>query len=201
MTVQAFTNEKGVALIAAVATLLILSLMGAVVVSVVGTESYSVVHQAQSLDTYWIAEAGVHRALTYLSREDGTCTAISGAAAFTNVALGGGTFTVTATRYNPSPGSLAADITAASTTISVGAGETTGFAPRGRIAIGSELIDYTGTTATTFTGARRGVDGTTAPAQHSAGAAVSQYQCTITSISTLPSSFGDAKRTVEAMVQ
>ena len=200
MTVQAFTNEKGVALIAAVATLLILSLMGAVVVSVVGTESYSAIHQAQSLDAYWVAEAGAHKALTYLSRESGNCTAISGAAAFTNVALGGGTFTVTATRYNPSPASLAADITAATTTISVGAGETTGFAPRGRIAIGSELIDYTAISGDDFTGARRGVDGTTA-AVHTTGAAISQYQCTITSISTLPSSFGDAKRTVEAVVQ
>ena len=135
------------------ATLLILSLMGAVVVSVVGTESYSAIHQAQSLDTYWIAEAGAHRALTYLSREDGTCTAISGA--FDDVALGGGTFTVTATRYNPSPASLAADITAASTTISVEAGETTGFAPRGRIAIESELIDYTAISGNDFTGPRR----------------------------------------------
>ncbi|MFQ5847806.1 MAG: hypothetical protein ACE5IQ_09100 [Candidatus Methylomirabilales bacterium] len=198
MTMRPLTNEKGVTLIAAVATLLILSLMGTVVVSLVGTESYSAIHQGQSLDAYWLAEAGAHRALTYLSREDGNCTAITGAANFTNVALGGGTFTVTATRYNPSPTSLTADITAASTTITVG--DTTGFAPRGRVAIGSELIDYTGTTATTFTGARRGMDATTAAA-HSTGAAVSQFQCSITSTGTLSAGFGDAKRVVEAIVQ
>ncbi len=200
MTVQAFTNEKGVALIAAVATLLILSLMGAVVVSVVGTESYSAIHQAQSLDAYWIAEAGAHKALTYLSRESGSCTAITDASDFTDVDLGGGKFTVTATRYNPSPTAIndADGITAGDTTITVDT--TTDFAPYGRIAIESELINYSGKTATTFTGAQRGVDGTTA-ATHADDTAVSQYQCSIISTGTIEAGFGDATRTVEVVVQ
>ena len=191
-------NEKGVTVIAAVATLMVLSLMGTVVVSLVGIENYSAVHQAQTLEAYWIAEAGVQRALTYVSREDGSCTAITGAAQFTNVTLGRGTFTVTATRYLPSPTTLSANITASDTTITVGS--TTGFAPRGRIAIDSELIAYTGTTATTFTGAKRGMDGTTAAA-HTSGASVSQLQCTISSTGTVSAGFGDAKRVVEAVVQ
>jgi hypothetical protein len=191
-------NEKGVTVIAAVATLMILSLMGTVVVSLVGIENYSAVHQAHTLEAHWIAEAGIQRSLTYMSRESGSCTTISGQAPFTNVTLGRGTFTVTATRYNPSPTSLSADITAADTTITVGS--TTGYAPRGRIAIDSELIAYTGTTATTFTGAKRGMDGTTAAA-HTSGAAVSQLQCTINSTGTVASWFGDAKRVVEVAVQ
>jgi hypothetical protein len=133
-----------------------------------------------------------------MSREDGSCTAITGAAQFTNVMLGRGTFTVTAIRYLPSPTTLSANITNTDTTITVG--DTTGYAPRGRIAIDSELIAYTGTTATTFTGAKRGMDGTTAAA-HSSGATVSQYQCTISSTGTVSAGFGDAKRVVEAVVQ
>jgi len=191
-------NERGVTVIAAVATLMVLSLMGTVVVSLVGIENYSALHQAQTLEAHWIAEAGIQRALTYMSREDGSCTAITGAAQFTNVTLGRGTFTVTATRYLPSPTTLSANITNTDTTITVGS--TTGYAPRGRIAIDSELIAYTGTTATTFTGAKRGMDGTTAAA-HTSGAAVSQLQCTISSTGTVSAGFGDAKRVVEAVVQ
>jgi Tfp pilus assembly protein PilX len=200
MSAQIVKNERGTALIAAVATLLILSLMGMVVVSMVGTEEFSAVHQAQSLDAYWVAEAGAHKALTYLSRESGNCTTITGASAFTDVALGGGTFTVTATRYNPSPTAIndADGITAGDTTITVDS--TTGFAPFGRIAIESELINYTAITATTFTGAQRGVDGTTAAA-HADNIAVSQYQCSIVSTGTLSAGFGDATRSVEAVVQ
>jgi hypothetical protein len=201
MTIKHARNEKGVTVIAAVATLMILSLMGTVVVSLVGIENYSALHDAQSLQAQWIAEAGIQRALTYMSREGGNCTTISGQAPFTNVTLGRGTFTVTATRYNPTATSLSADITAAETTITVGS--TTGYAPRGRIAIDSELIAYTGTTATTFTGAKRGVDdpsGTSAAA-HTSGAAVSQYQCTLSSTGTVASWFGDAKRVVEVAVQ
>lgn len=198
MAMKHVSNEKGVTVVAAVATLMVLSLMGTVVVSLVGIENYSALHQAQTLEAYWIAEAGVQRALTYMSREDGSCTAITGAAQFTNVMLGRGTFTVTAIRYLPSPTTLSANITNTDTTLTVG--DTTGYAPRGRIAIDSELIAYTGTTATTFTGAKRGMDGTTAAA-HSSGATVSQYQCTISSTGTVSAGFGDAKRVVEAVVQ
>jgi len=198
MAMKHVSNEKGVTVIAAVATLMVLSLMGTVVVSLVGIENYSALHQAQTLEAHWIAEAGIQRALTYMSREDGSCTAITGAAQFTNVTLGRGTFTVTATRYLPSPTTLSANITSTDTTITVG--DTTGYAPRGRIAIDSELIAYTGTTATTFTGAKRGMDVTT-PAAHTSGAAVSQLQCTISSTGTVSAGFGDAKRVVEAVVQ
>ncbi len=191
-------NEKGVTVIAAVATLMVLSLMGTVVVSLVGIENYSALHQAQTLEAHWIAEAGIQRALTFMSRESGNCTTITGAAQFTDVTLGRGKFTVTATRYNPSPTTLSANITNTDTTITVGS--TTGYAPRGRIAIDSELIAYSGTTASTFTGAKRGMDGTTAVA-HTTGAAVAQLQCTISSTGTVSAGFGDAKRVVEAVVQ
>jgi hypothetical protein len=200
MKMRMIRNEKGVTVIAAVATLMVLSLMGTVVVSLVGIENYSALHQAQSLEAQWIGEAGVQRALTYLSREDGSCSAITGAAQFTNVTLGRGTFTVIASRYTTgitSPTTLSANITNTDTTITVVS--TTGYASRGRIGIDSELVNYTGTTTTTLTGAKRGMDGTTAAA-HTSGAAVSQLQCTITSTGTVTAGFGDAKRVVEAVV-
>ena len=49
---RALANEKGLSLIMAVATLLLFSFMALIMVSVVGKESYSVVHQAQSLDAF-----------------------------------------------------------------------------------------------------------------------------------------------------
>lgn len=158
-------DEKGTALIAAVATLLILSLMGVVVVSLVGTESFSALHQAQSAQALPLAEAGAHRAVGFLSREGGECEAISDNVQFTDVALGPGTFSVTGTRYNPTPTALSADIGAADTTIPVAS--TAGYAPHGSITIESETIYYAGITPTSFIGARRGAAGTTA-ASHSA---------------------------------
>ncbi len=204
MAIGALANEKGVTLIVAVATLVILSLMGAVILSLVGTESYSAIHQAESLQTFGLAEAGAHRAVTYLSREDGACASITGAAQFTNVALDRGTFTVTGTLYNPAPITLTADIGATDTIIRVGS--TAGFAPRGRIAIESELIDYTGLgppcggPPACFTGVRRGMEGTPASA-HSAGASAAQYQCTIVSTGTISSGLGNAQRVVEVTIK
>lgn len=213
---KTLTNQRGVTVIAAVATLLVLSLVGTVVVSLVGIENYSALHQAQTLEAHWIAEAGIQRGLTYMSRENGNCTAITGGS-WTDVTLGRGTFTVMATRYISST-TLPANITAGDATIRVWS--TTNFhspgpvyASRGRIAIESELIDYTGTGTTAaqcgggtppcFTGAKRGVDdpsGTSAVA-HNSGAAVAQYQCIIKSTGKVTGGFGNAQRVVEAVAQ
>ncbi len=54
---RALANEKGAGLITAVATLLILSLMAVVLVFLVGTETFSVVHHAQSTQSSLLAEA------------------------------------------------------------------------------------------------------------------------------------------------
>ncbi len=148
MTMRTLGNEKGASLIMAVATLLILSLMAVVIMSLVGTETFSALNQTQSLQTFDLAEAGAHRAITYLGLEGGTCTAITGASQFTNVAMGRGTFTVTATHYNPTSTTLSADITASETPIPVG--DTANFAPHGRMHIrqpAPEVVDPV-TTAT-----------------------------------------------------
>ncbi len=197
MTLPHFANEKGVALIAAVTTLLVLSLVGTVVVSMVGTKSYSTLHQAQSVQALSLAEAGANRALAYLSKEGGACTDITGAPQLTDVALGPGTFAVTATRYNPASTTLSAAILDTDTTIPVAS--TAGYAPHGRITIDSEQIDYTAITGTSFSGVRRGANETTA-ASHSSGTPVNQDQCTITSTGTISAAFGDARRVSEVIV-
>ncbi|MFQ5839307.1 MAG: hypothetical protein ACE5HK_01130, partial [Candidatus Methylomirabilales bacterium] len=188
------TNQKGVTLIAAVATLVILSLMGVVLVSLVGTQTHSTLHQGQSSQAFYLAEAGAQRALTYLSSEGGDCASTS----FPNVPLGPGTFTVTATAYHPTPTTLNGGIGAGDTTIPVVS--TAGYAPRGRITIEAEEIDYTGTTGTTFTGARRGANNTIA-ANHGNNKPVSQNQCTVTSTGVLPNAtVGDARGVVEVAI-
>jgi len=73
MTMRTLRNEKGVSLIMAVATLLILSLMAVVLISLVGTETFSALNQTQSLQTFDLAEAGAHRAITNLGLEGGIC--------------------------------------------------------------------------------------------------------------------------------
>ncbi len=197
MNMGRFAKQKGVALIGAVATLLILSLMAVTVVSLVGTQTYAPLHQAQGLQAYWLAEGGAHRALTYLSKEGGACTDITDSSSFTAVTLGQGTFTVAAVLYHPTPTTLSAAIGDTATTIPVDS--TAGYAPHGRITIGSEQIDYTAVTGTSFTGARRGANNTTA-ASHSSATQVNQDQCTITSTGTIPAAFGDARRVSEVIV-
>ncbi len=132
MTMRTLRNEKGVSLIMAVATLLILSLMAVVLISLVGTETFSALNQTQSLQTFDLAEAGAHRAITNLGLEGGICPPPPGANLFTDVAMGRGTFTVWAMNYTAST-TLSADITDIVKNISVGS--TDGFAPHGRIHI------------------------------------------------------------------
>ncbi len=61
---------------------------------------------------------------------------------------------------NPNPAILKNDMDAVQTTARVLS--TAGFPASGRLLIGTELVDYTGTTGNSFTGASRGVGGTTA---------------------------------------
>ncbi len=130
MTMRTLGNEKGVSLIMAVATLLILSLMAVVLVSLVGTETFSALNQSQSLQTFDLAEAGAHRAIRYLGFEEGDCADIE--SQFTNVAMGRGTFTVEGDWTSAST-TLSSNIDASVKTIPVG--DTDGFALHGRIHI------------------------------------------------------------------
>jgi len=125
--------------------MLILSVMGAVLVSLVTTGSDISIDQMQSSQALGVAEAGIEYVV-----ENGTFPNYYAPAA---VSLGQGSFTVS------TPTWVFSNITGAEATIKVGS--TAGFPTPGRIIIDSELIGYAGTTANSFTGATRGVSGTT----------------------------------------
>ncbi len=192
-------NNSGISIVATILALLMLSLFIAVAVSLVTTGANIGIQETQGVQAFSIAESGLEKALNYIIKqkdagcttsETCACNGISGAD-FTNVALGAGTFTVTAPAFNQTyvttPTTLSANITNLVTSIPVAS--TAGYAVGpGRIMIDREVIEYTSLTVNSFEGCKRGVAGTTA-VSHASGTRVGQKQCLITStgsISTNP---------------
>jgi hypothetical protein len=149
-------NQKGVSIVAAVFIITILAFMGVMLVTLVSTSSLTSVNDVQAAQALAVADGG----LEYILENRLFPNYSMGGA---TPALGSGTFTVATPTY------LTADPGAAGATINVQS--TANFPNAGRITIDSELISYTGTTAISFTGAARGVGGTTATA-HPVGNAV-----------------------------
>lgn len=170
-------NQRGVSIIAAVFIIIILAFMGVMFLTIFTTSSTSSLNDFGSSQALSVAEGGLAHAL-YQFKTGTTCTAL----AFNNVPLNPGTFTAAGTRYNPASTTLSGAISNVETPIPVFS--TAGYAPRGRIRIESEEINYTGLTPTSFTGAQRGVAGTTAVG-HALGLQVSQDQCQIQSTGTV----------------
>ncbi|MGH7273101.1 MAG: hypothetical protein ACREIQ_01415, partial [Nitrospiria bacterium] len=150
-------DEMGFALINAVIMMLVFAVAAGLVVSLVSTDSDLSFHQSQSAGSNYIARAGIDRALKQF--KDGTAC---GSLSYTE-SIGSGSYTTTGTLYNPTGGSrtlLNGSLLVGSTTIPVDS--TANYASHGRITIESEQIDYTGKDGTNFTGAKRGVNSTTA---------------------------------------
>lgn len=165
-------NQKGASIIAVIAIMLILAVMGAALISLVTTGSDVSVNQLQSEQTLYIAEGGMERAL-YRLKTGTLCSSLTE----NNVPLGQGNFDITGTNYTLS-NTLSANIIAGDTTIPLTS--TAGFATVGRIMIESEIIDYYGISGNNLTNALRGVAGTTAVA-HLSGISVAKDQCRIVS--------------------
>jgi photosystem II stability/assembly factor-like uncharacterized protein len=183
-------SNRGVSVVSVVIMMLIMAAMGSVMVSLVATESDTSVRQMKTSQAQYVAEGGMEYAL-YQFKTGTACASLS----YSNISLGAGMFSTTGTVYNPSSTTLSGGINGSVTTIPVVS--TTGYASHGRITIDSETIDYAGITATSFTGARRGANGTTA-ASHSSGAAVPQNQCMIRATGTVSAAgSGSSQRVVE----
>lgn len=182
--------RAGFALLGAVIAMLICGVAMAVVVSLVATDSGMALVGSESARALGVARAGLEHAI--MRYNAGGCGGVGVAAG-----VGPGSFVTTGTLYRPTPVALAAVITPAVTVIPVSA--TAGFAPHGRLRIDDELIDYAATTATSFTGARRGVGGTTA-AGHTTVSVAAQSQCLIRSTGTVNAALGAVSRVVEAAV-
>ncbi len=200
-------TKSGVSIIATVLTLLLIALFGAVVVSLVITGSSIGLQEEQGVQAFYIAEGGIEKALRYL-QDGGRCQDITGDPALTNISLGAGTFTVTATRYRTIPNArLLNNILATDTSIQADQDLTAaGYAPSGRIFIqtppaATEAISYSSITFDTFNNCIRGVDGTTA-LPHNANDRIVQNQCDITSTGTISTNpFTSVVRTIKVSVQ
>ncbi|HCU05671.1 MAG: hypothetical protein A2X77_05100 [Gammaproteobacteria bacterium GWE2_42_36] len=197
-----FKLMRGNLMIAAVILIVIVGFLATTVatMAIVGLTSAS--RQMDSAKAFYIAKGGLERGIYAVTSQALPCSSVTGNVNLTNISFGGGQFTVTGIGYSPSvPATLSAGITAASTVIPMST--LAGYAPMGRVRIDSESLNYAGTStscggpAFCLTGARRGVEGSTA-AVHALGAVVFQNQCTLTSqgaVSNLASPL--AKRSVE----
>lgn len=181
-------TERGVALLAAVFLVVVIGFLGMIMVSLIGTQSFSGLNELLSTNSFYVAEGGIERAM-YQYRAGTSCAGLTGGA----TPLGGGSFTTVGTLYRPAGTTLSAGINNNVTAIPVAS--TAGYAPHGRIRIDNEWIDYTGTTANSFTGARR-ASGGSAAAAHANNARVFQRQCLIRSTGAA----GGSRRTVERAV-
>lgn len=168
--------------------ILILGMVIAAMVSMVNTESFNAMHEQASTEADYVAKAGIEKGL-YRLKTGTDCSALAG-----SDTLGGGSITTTATPYNLSTAALSATISSTDTTIPVDA--TTSYASWGRIKIESEEIAYAAISGSNFTGAQRGVGGTTA-AGHLSGKPVSQNQCFITATGTVNGPLVNTQRVIE----
>ncbi|MDP2682288.1 MAG: hypothetical protein Q8P28_05710 [Deltaproteobacteria bacterium] len=198
--IDIISNQKGASIIAVIAIMLILAVMGAALVSLVTTGSDISINQLQSEQAFNIAEGGIEKALTEFVKNNTPCASL----VYTN-SLGAGSFTTAPTLHTMNV-LLDANITAADTVIPVNS--TAGYASHGRIRIENEDINYAATSTTCapfaspacFTGAQRGVAGSTA-VLHNAGAGVNtaQEECLVRSTGTVTNS--SAQRIVEKGIQ
>ena len=182
-TVNTKETQRGASLLAAIFLIVVVGFFGLIVVSLVSTQNIGSLNEIQSTQAFYVAEAGLERAISYLLGPTlaprTTCAGLPGAA----TSLNPGQFQLNIEAGSPFYSAAATTIpaggiTSGQTTIPVVS--TVNYAPFGRIMIDRELIDYTGTTANSFTGALRGRDGTLA-ASHLAATRVGHSQCTVTS--------------------
>lgn len=177
---RSLKSQRGSLLLIAVALIVLVSAMAVAISRLIVSDATSGAHHSNSAQALFVADSGIERAL-YGFRTGMACNAL----AFNNVAVGNGTFTTTGTLFQPASTNTTAAINAAVTVIPVT--NTAFYAPHGRITIDAEQMDYTGVTAASFTGVRRGVNGTTAAA-HANNRPVVQNLCRVRSTGTVGAS-------------
>ncbi|MGB5079586.1 MAG: hypothetical protein WBO23_02455 [Burkholderiales bacterium] len=186
-------RQRGQLLAAGIVLIVVVALMiSALGFLYVSNQSSSVLHNSSGR-AYYAARSGIEYAASRL----GPGTSCASLAPVANVAVGNESFSLTGTSsFVTGAGRVAAGpVTATATTIGVDVDPALTYAPHGRIWIDQEQINYTGLTATSFTGATRGVGGTTATT-HANGSRISQNQCLVRSTGTS----GNAIRILEAAI-
>lgn len=185
--IKIISNQKGASIIAVIAIMLILAVMGAALVSLVTTGSDISVNQLQSEQAFQIAEGGREYALKSILLAD---YGLPAGQISVPVVLGNGSFTVqtdkhtTAVTDNP--------LLIGSTTINVAS--TAGYLIPGSVKIEDEYIFcQVISSLTQLTSCFRGYGGSAA-AQHSLGREVLQY------VIKSSGKVGDATRVVGVVV-
>ncbi len=168
-TTNQLDRERGISLIAVIIAMLLLSLLGTVLVSIVTTERYAGTNQMQAMSAQYLAEAGLDRALHYFFNEGQSCGTTDqppGTPPVFNATLGGGSFTVNTHQYNPTALTLTAALNETDISFAVSDNvATAGYAPYGIVIIDQEYLECAQATGTQFKNCKRGVGGTT-PASH-----------------------------------
>lgn len=193
-------RQGGFLLIVGAILIIIGALLATVVTFLFVARSESGIEHLGGAQALFLAESGREQALRGLVSENTYCSSVS----YPNVSFGAGNFSASATLNISARVALGSAVAATDSVIPVSS--TAGFAAHGRIRIEDEEINYAALSTSCapfadpacFTGAWRGVAGTTAAA-HAANTSVSQEQCLISSVGSVPDI--GSQRTIETARQ
>jgi YVTN family beta-propeller protein len=190
-------RERGISLIAVVIAMLLLSLLGTVLVSIVTTERYAGMNQVQGMSAQYLAEAGLDRALHYFFNPEQQSCGINNN--LFNAKLGGGNYTVATMQYAPTTLLLTAALTETDTSFTVnGNAATVGYAPYGIVVIDQEDIECAQVTSgatSVFSSCKRGINPTSA-GSHALTAKVYQDFCIVNATGTIASALSSPAQRV-----
>ncbi|HEX2548917.1 MAG TPA: hypothetical protein VHM20_03750 [Gammaproteobacteria bacterium] len=193
-------GQKGYLTIIIAMLILTVAFSSLVISYIYSTKAMSVANTIMSMQSYYIAQSGLERAVYDITVNHFNCSAINGTANYTNFVFpnAAGAFTVTGTATQAG-NTLSVALTNVATTLSLTS--SAGFATYGTVLIDSELINYTAISGNNLTGLMRGVGGSTAAA-HAINAPVAQDQCLLSSIGGVPSLTSPVtKRTIVEILQ
>lgn len=189
-------RQGGFLLIVGAILIVIGALLATVVTFLFVARSESGIEHLGGAQALFLAESGREQALRGLVSENTYCSSVS----YPNVSFGAGNFSASAALNISARVALGSAVAATDSVIP--ASSTAGFAAHGRIRIEDEEINYAALSTSCapfadpacFTGAWRGVAGTAAAA-HAANTSVSQEQCLISSVGSVPDI--GSQRTIE----
>ena len=193
-------RQRGISLIGVIFAMLLLSLLGFMMVSIVSTERYAGTNQLQAMSAQYLAEAGLDRALHYFFNPEQQSCGTNSAGLF-QASLGQGSYKVTTKQYAPAALSLTAAMNETQDSFTVN-GDASDYAPYGIVIIDQEFIECAqvspGATTSDFKHCKRGVGNTTPAAHHAQNdpnpgdqaANVFQDFCIVNSTGTMTASIG-----------
>lgn len=176
---------QGFLAIVALVVVIIFGLIGVIATYLVTTGVTSSANNLASTQALYIAEAGLNTANHGLNNtifaNRVSCSGVASTYTFTGAK---GPFTLTSARQLPTASTLSSAISASSTTIPLNDAST--YPDSGRVMIDRELMSYMGKSGNTLLNVARARDETIATS-HASGAPVGQYQCSVTSVGSVPS--------------